>query len=128
MNCLIDTHVFLWWTDDKTRLSPLALNTMLDVSNTLVLSAASIWELAIKLRLSKLQLKGELSAVVEAQTRVNRIEILPISAQHALKTLSLPLHHKDPFDRMLVAQALSEGLAMITADTSVSRYDIQAIW
>lgn len=128
MNYLLDSNAFLWWHLDRSRLSPRALNAILNQDNTLTLSVASVWEMAIKVKLGKLQLYGSLNDAVEAQTRVNRIQLLPVSVVHALKTQDLPLHHKDPFDRLLIAQAQAEKMIIITADQAIVRYDVKVVW
>ena len=128
MNYLLDSNAFLWWHLDRSRLSPRALSAIVNQDNTLTLSVASVWEMAIKVKLGKLQLHGSLNDAVEAQTRVNRIQLLPVSVVHALKTQDLPLHHKDPFDRLLVAQAQAEKMIIITADQAIVRYDVKVVW
>lgn len=128
MNCLLDSHAFLWWHLDQSRLSPRALNAIVDPNNTLTLSVASVWELAIKIKLGKLQVVGSLSAAIEAQTRVNKVQLLPVSVVHVLKTQDLPLHHNDPFDRLLIAQAQAEQMTVISADAIFTRYDLKLVW
>jgi PIN domain nuclease of toxin-antitoxin system len=128
MNCLLDSHAFLWWHLDQSRLSPRALSAIIDPNNTLTLSVASVWELAIKIKLGKLQGVGSLNAAIEAQTRVNKMQLLPVSVVHALKTQDLPLHHNDPFDRLLIAQAQAERMTVISADVVFTRYDLKLVW
>jgi PIN domain nuclease of toxin-antitoxin system len=128
MNCLLDSNAFLWWHVDRSRLSARALNAILDQSNTLALSVASVWEMAIKAKLGKLHVFGSLNDAIESQMRINQIHLLPVSVVHALKTQDLPLHHKDPFDRLLIAQAQTERMVLITADQTIARYDVKIIW
>ena len=96
--------------------------------NTVTLSVASIWEMTIKLKIGKLSVVGDLKDIVQQQVQVNRIHLLAISSVHALKTLDLPLHHRDPFDRMLIAQALSEEMTLITTDASMTAYGVNVWW
>jgi PIN domain nuclease of toxin-antitoxin system len=128
MNCLLDTSTFLWWLTDQSALTPRALQTMLDSRNSLTLSAASVWEMAIKVKLRKLRVAGDLADILETQARVNGLYLLPIAVTHALGTLNLPMHHRDPFDRMLVAQAQAESLTLITSDARIAKYDVEVLW
>jgi PIN domain nuclease of toxin-antitoxin system len=128
MNCLLDTSTFIWWLADQSNLSKPALEAMLDSRNSLVLSAASVWEMAIKIKLGKLILTTELDGIIETQARVNGLRLLPIAVTHALGTLNLPVYHRDPFDRLLVAQAQAEGMLLITSDTRIAKYDVGILW
>lgn len=128
MNCLLDTSTFIWWLTDQSKLSARALGVLLDSSNSLVLSAASAWEMAIKIKLGKLTMTGDLGDVIESQTRVNGLQLLPIAVTHTLGTLSLPMHHRDPFDRLLVAQARAENMALVTSDARIAKYGVELVW
>jgi PIN domain nuclease of toxin-antitoxin system len=128
MNCLLDTSTFIWWLTDQSKLSARALAALLDNSNSLVLSAASVWEMAIKIKLGKLTMAGDLGDVIESQTRVNGLKLLPISVTHTIVTLALPMHHRDPFDRLLVSQARAEDMALVTSDVRIAKYDIEVVW
>ena len=128
MKVLLDTHVFLWWVADSSELSPRAREVISDGESQLFLSAASGWEIAIKTRLGKLRLPDHLEAFISEQLAANVIEVLPVSMHHALHTYTLPDHHRDPFDRMLVAQAKLENLPILTADQQIASYPVQVIW
>ncbi len=128
MNLIVDTQVFLWWIVDDRALSGRARDLMRDAGNTLFLSAVSAWEIAIKIALGRLEISGEPSLVVPEQMAANSIEPLPVQISHALQVYSLPPHHRDPFDRMLVAQSQIEGLPIITPDARIGDYDVEVIW
>lgn len=128
MNVLLDTHTFLWWIDDDPRLSPRAREIIGNADNTVFLSAASGWEIAIKARLGRLRLPDELARFIAEQMTVNAFRALPISLSHALHVYTLPAHHRDPFDRLLVAQSQLEGLPILTADPQIVQYPVQVLW
>ena len=121
MRLLLDSHTLLWWLeDDRPRLGPQAQALITDAANEVFVSAATIWELAIKRATGKLQTPADL----EAEVRQNGFIALPISFRHAERAGRLPLLHRDPFDRMLVAQAQAENLTLITGDASIARYAV----
>jgi len=128
MRALLDTHAFLWWIMDDARLSPHARAVIADGHNELFLSAASGWEIAIKARLGKIQLPSDPASFVPKQLRINSIEPLAVQMTHALRVHSLPGHHRDPFDRILVAQAQVEQVLIITADPHIAQYDVEIVW
>jgi len=128
MRILLDTHTFLWWITDDPRLSAQARKVIRDKRNELLFSAASGWEIAIKARLGRLQLPDDLEQFIVAQLSINTMSVLPIQLNHALHVYTLPDHHRDPFDRMLVAQSQVEELPIVTADPQVSAYDVRTIW
>ncbi len=128
MRYLLDTHAFLWWITDDGRLSRDARELIKDRRNTLYLSAASGWEIAIKARLGRLQLAEDPEKVIPEQMSINAIEALPVQIGHALRVYGLPQHHKDPFDRLLVAQSQMEDLPIISADPQLARYDVEVVW
>ena len=128
MRYLLDTHVFKWLDNESSKISSKAHALMADRNNQIVLSLVSIWEIQIKVQLGKMNLRTQLSAVVEDQQRINQIELLPLKIEHILFLDNLPLHHRDPFDRILVAQAISEGLTLITHDSVVAQYPVQTEW
>ena len=128
MRALLDTHVFLWWVTDDAHLSSRARAIIADGDNEVFLSAASGWEMAIKTRLGKLHLPDNPASFVFEQLRINAIEPLAIQMTHALRVYSLPGHHRDPFDRILVAQAQVERMPIITADPQVAQYDVEIVW
>lgn len=128
MKLLFDTQAFIWWDSDPARLSPQALALCQDRANLLLLSVASIWEMQIKLQLGRLNLRLPLRRLVEEQRQVNQVTILPVCLEHILALDPLPPHHKDPFDRLLVAQAHVEQAVLLTNDPLVQQYPIQWLW
>lgn len=128
MRVLLDTHAFLWWITDDPRLSERARKIIGDGKNRLYLSAASGWEVAIKAALGRLKLPDAPERFIPEQLALNAIETLPVRMSHALHIYSLPRHHRDPFDRLLVAQAQLEKLPILTADTQIARYPVEVIW
>lgn len=128
MKLLLDTHTFVWWDSEPDKLSPQALVLCQDRQNTLYLSVASIWEMQIKLQLGKLRLALPLKEIVESQRQTNSVEILPITLAHVLALENLPAHHKDPFDRLLVAQAIVEEAVLVSGDPSVAKYPVRVVW
>jgi PIN domain nuclease of toxin-antitoxin system len=125
---LLDTHAFLWFCADDSALSSEAKSRIQDPRNDKFLSVASIWEIAIKRSLGKLHLSVELSELVAQATIPNGIGVLDVRTEHAVGVVSLPFFHRDPFDRMLVAQALAERLAIVGGDAAFDAYPIRRIW
>ncbi len=128
MNLLLDTHAFLWWISDDRRLSPRAREAIADVGNVLSFSAASGWGIAIKARIGKLQIPDNLGRLLTGQLSRNTVRVLPIHLSHALHEHSLPDHHRSPFDRLLVSQALLEGLPILSANPQLTRYAVEIVW
>jgi PIN domain nuclease of toxin-antitoxin system len=128
MKALLDTHAFLWWITDDPCLSSHVREIIADGDNELFLSAASGWEMAIKAKLGKLHLPDNPESFVLDQLAINAIESLPVQMGHALRVYALPEHHRDPFDRMLVAQAQSERIPILTADPLIAQYAVKVIW
>ena len=128
MRFLLDTHVFIWWAVDDPRLSAQARVALADAGNTVYFSAASAWELALKVSLGKLALPDDPANLISKAMIEEGMETLPITLHHALGLARLPLHHRDPFDRMLVAQAQLEGLPILSADPAFAAYDVEVIW
>lgn len=122
MNILLDTHVYLWWISSPGRLNEKAVRLISDPGNTISFSSASALEIAIKVRIGKLELPGPVSQFLPARMKRDKITEIPITIQHALLVSTLPDHHRDPFDRLLVAQAMSEGFTLLTADDKVLQY------
>ena len=128
MNLLLDTHAFLWAIADDPRLSQSAREAFLDPANALYLSMASAWEIAIKKSLGKLKLSGRWQSWLAREMTRNGIAWLPIEFPHCVKVASLRFHHRDPFDRLIAAQALLERHAILSADAIFDRYGIRRIW
>ncbi|HEY7619491.1 MAG TPA: type II toxin-antitoxin system VapC family toxin [Solirubrobacteraceae bacterium] len=121
---LVDTHALLWWLTDDAALSTAAREAIADPANEPIVSAASVWEIAIKRSLGKLQAPEDLPALISEEG----FQWLAIGVDHAWRVHGLPMHHGDPFDRLLVAQALTEGLAIITKDPWFAAYGAAVIW
>jgi PIN domain nuclease of toxin-antitoxin system len=128
VNLLLDTHTFLWLDGNAGKLSTTALDRLTDPRARLLLSVATIWELAIKVSLGKLTLRVDLETIVTEQTLGNQLELVPITAAHAFAVKSLPSHHKDPFDRMLIAQAIAENAILLTSDPVIRLYPVRTDW
>ncbi|NOY93789.1 MAG: type II toxin-antitoxin system VapC family toxin [Deltaproteobacteria bacterium] len=128
MRYLLDTHTFLWMRHSPSRLGERARAVASDVDSALLLSDVSVWEMAIKLSIGKLKLMEPLAQIVREAHEKNGIERLPIEQAHILRVEQLPLHHRDPFDRLLAAQALIEGLTVSSRDRSFDRYGVKRIW
>lgn len=128
MNALLDTHALLWWLLDDPQLSAKARDTIAAASNHIFVSSASAWELSIKHRIGKLPDAGELVEKLPSYLRKERFEILPISLEHALLAGNLPGPHRDPFDRMLMAQSKLEKLPLITSDPVFKEYGTRVVW
>ena len=128
MKVLLDTHTFLWWITDHPKLPSRVREIIGDGNNELFVSAASGWEIAIKAKLGRLQLPDEPQRFILEQLSLNAIQSLPIQMSHALHVFSLPDHHRDPFDRILISQAQLEGLPILTADPQISLYPVEVIW
>jgi PIN domain nuclease of toxin-antitoxin system len=128
MRILLDTHVFLWWITDDRRLSQQSIELISDGNNELLFSAASGWEIAIKAGLGRLDIPDPLDRFVSEHLFRNSIGALPIHLSHALHVVTLPQFHRDPFDRILIAQAQVEGLLILSSDKQIAAYDIEVLW
>lgn len=128
MNVLLDTHAFLWWIAGNPLLSVHAQSVIADPSTEAYLSVASGWEIAIKSRLGKLKMPSNLHAFMATHLQLNSIQVLPIQMVHALYVSTLPDYHRDPFDRLLVAQSQIENMPLLTSDPQIIRYGITVIW
>lgn len=128
MKLLLDTHAFIWWDSEPTKLSPQVLALCQDSANTLLLSVASVWEMQIKLQLGKLRLDIALAEIVSSQERVNNLTILPITLAHVLALNDLPAYHKDPFDRLLIAQTNVENATLLSNDPQFAQYPVSVMW
>jgi PIN domain nuclease of toxin-antitoxin system len=128
MKVLLDTHSFLWWITNDQRLSSHARSIISNGDNELLLSSASGWEIVAKARLGRIHLPGKPEAFIAEQLSFNSIQSLPIYMSHALHVYNLPSHHRDPFDRMIIAQAQVEDLPILTMDPQIAKYEIKVIW
>jgi PIN domain nuclease of toxin-antitoxin system len=128
MRALLDTHTFLWWITDDHRLSDRVREIMGNMESELYLSVASGWEMAIKAGIGKLSLPGDLELFISEQLSINAVNPLPIQMGHALYVHILPDYHRDPFDRLIIAQARIEGMPILTADQQIMRYPVKTIW
>ena len=128
MNLLLDTHVFIWMDSEANRLSITVAEMLQEGGHTLYLSFASIWEMQIKYQLGKLSLERSLADIIRDQQAQNSLQLLPITLQHILGLDELPLHHRDPFDRLIISQAKVENFTPVTHDAQLEDYDIKIIW
>jgi len=126
---LLDTHVFLWWSSERgARLTQRVHDLLSDGSNDVALSLASVWEIAIKVGSGRMDLPDTVDRYIPERIRHHGFEIMPIELGHALRSGTLPPIHRDPFDRMLIAQAQIEGIPLVTADPAIARYDVETLW
>ena len=124
---LLDTHTAIWFFNGDMRLSASARRIICDQSNLMYLSIASAWEVAIKLSLGKLGINGSTADFIQDAEGAS-ITLLPIKPAHLTALGTLPMLHRDPFDRLLMAAALAEGMTLITADENIERYDVPQLW
>ncbi len=127
MKLLLDTHTWLWWSSDASRLSNAAFAACIDFENDLILSVVSIWEIQIKTQLGKLRLTVPLRDMISEQRNKNALDLLSVNYDHVLALDSLPSHHRDPFDRLLAAQAICEEASLVTADAKMALYPVNLI-
>jgi len=125
---LLDTHAFLWFVLDDPKLSARAREAIADPDSRVLLSPASYWEIAIKISLGKYALPGSYADFMCDQLHENDFEILPIRPEHTAKLTDLPFHHRDPFDRLLIAQAMAEDLSLVSAHVAFDAYSIRRLW
>ena len=128
MKLLLDSNVLLWSLQDRSQLTRRVRTLLEDEGNDLFVSTASLWELSLKIASGKLPVPGSSIQSVIDQLRRLSITILPITTTHILRTESLPFHHRDPFDRLLIAQALEDRLTLLTSDRQIARYAVPIIW
>ena len=127
MNLLLDTHIFIWWEIEMYKLSAERLQMLEDKNNTLFLSLAGIWEIQLKIMLGKFKFPKPLPEIIREQQNINDLRILPITPEHIYELKNLSFHHKDPFDRLLIAQAVVEGYTLVTDDPKFSDYSAKLI-
>jgi PIN domain nuclease of toxin-antitoxin system len=125
---LIDTHFFLWFVLNDLSLSTRARALIVDPQNDVLISPGTFWEVAIKVSIGKFSLPEAFGPFVEDQIRQNAFEILPITVAHADAVATLPFHHRDPFDRLLIAQAIVERIPILSADSTFDKYPVTRIW
>lgn len=128
MKLLLDTHTFIWWQQDNTKLSAKALAAIRHPENTVYLSVINAWEMQIKHQLGKLTVHKPITEMVDYEVNENGFQILPVLLDHVYMLDELPLHHKDPFDRLLIAQAKKEGLTLVSDDTPMRAYNVTLLW
>jgi PIN domain nuclease of toxin-antitoxin system len=128
MNLLLDTHAFLWFCQDDPALSAIARTLIENAANRKLVSVATCWEIAIKAGLGKLKLGEPSATYIPAALARTGFELLPISVSHATGVEPLPLHHRDPFDRLLVAQAIAEQFPIVSGDSVLDAYPITRLW
>jgi PIN domain nuclease of toxin-antitoxin system len=125
---LLDTHTFLWWVADDPQMSVTTKNIIVNPDNDIYLSVISAWEIIIKVGTGKLSLSEPPEIYIPNPIASNQFEILPVQISHILKINSLPNFHKDPFDRLLIAQSLVEDFSLITIDSAITQYPVKTIW
>lgn len=128
MRLLLDTHAFLWFITADPKLSATAEQAIRDPANTPLLSIASVWEIAIKVNQGRLPIPQPLEQFIPRQLQTNRISILPIDLHHTYEIARMPLHHRDPFDRLLISQALAEGIPLVSTDSAFDAYPVKRLW
>ena len=128
MKLLLDTHTFLWFIDGNPRMPPSARSLIEDPNNQSLVSVASLWEMAMKVSLRKLTLRQPFDRLIPQQLAQNGFGLLQIGISHVTGLVSLPFHHRDPFDRLLIAQANAERLPLVSCDTALDDYGITRLW
>ncbi len=127
MKLLLDTHIFIWWADDPGKLPANVRAELENENNTLVLSVVSAWEIQIKFQLGRLTLSSPLETLIESQRQTNDLQLLPVELPHVLGLQALPHHHSDPFDRLLIAQAITENCTFVSVDATVTTYSVKLL-
>lgn len=128
MNLLLDTHSFIWFVEDNPSLSSQARTLIEESSNNVFLSITSVWEMAIKVSLGKLDLSQPFDLFIPNQLLLNDITLLDITLSHTLRVATLSFHHRDPFDRLLIAQSLVEAMPLISIDSVFDAYGVNRLW
>jgi PIN domain nuclease of toxin-antitoxin system len=128
MNLLLDTHTFLWFIDGNAKLSTTARDLIEDQENAKFVSAASFWEMGIKISLGRLSLGQPFEDLIPRQMELNGFALLPLRLAHIARVISLPFHHRDPFDRILAAQCMAEGFSVVSLDSVFDRYSVHRHW
>ncbi|HON91720.1 MAG TPA: type II toxin-antitoxin system VapC family toxin [Sedimentisphaerales bacterium] len=128
MNLLLDTHAFLWFIDGSAKLSQRARELIEDQGNAKLVSVASLWEMGLKMSLGRLELAQPFGDLIPRQMELNGFGLLPVRISHIARIISLPFQHRDPFDRMIVAQCVAEGLSVVSLDSVFDKYSVQRLW
>jgi len=128
MRLLLDTHAFIWYTTDSSRLTATGRSLIDNGENDILLSTASVWEMAIKNSIGRLTFSMPFMEFIKQQLAVNRIDILEITFDHIEVVASLPLHHRDPFDRLIIAQSMAEQIPILSVDAIFDAYAIARVW
>ena len=128
MRLLLDSHAFLWFILGDQRLSDRARLAIAAADTDVLISPATLWEMAIKVRLGKYTLPGPFGPFMDTQLTSNRIRLLPIEVRHTAILASMPFHHRDPFDRLIVAQALAESIGVVSVDAMLDAYGVSRLW
>lgn len=128
MKYILDTHALLWITSDSDRLTSKAKSIYLDDKNEIWLSKASVWEMAIKISLKKLQITNNIENFINDHVVGNGIKILDITLEQIYKLETLPFHHRDPFDRLIISQSMTVGIPIISSDHNFDKYNVNRIW
>jgi PIN domain nuclease of toxin-antitoxin system len=128
MKLLLDTNVFIWLNDAPHRVRERVMTVIANPDNDLFFSLTSIWEMQIKIQLGKLELSDSLSDILKTQQVDNNLQVLTIDLKHIWSLENLPYHHRDPFDRLLIAQAQTEGMTLVSADGIFEMYDVDLLW
>ncbi|MFH0974267.1 MAG: type II toxin-antitoxin system VapC family toxin [Spirochaetota bacterium] len=128
MNYILDTHVLLWFANNDPRISEKAENIIKTSKNNIFLSSAVVWEISIKLKLGKINIDVDLDTFVSEIIRAYNFIPFPVTIPHAIQVYNLKEIHKDPFDRMLIAQSISSGYPIITSDSQIKKYKVKTVW
>ena len=128
MKLLLDSHTFIWMHEEAHKLSVKAAFEILNPANQIFLSVASVWELQIKIGIGKFSFSDTLENVIFREQQTNNLQLLPVELSHALNLKNLPPHHKDPFDRLLISQAIVENMTLVSADANFAKYQVNLLW
>lgn len=128
MKFILDTHAFIWMDTDPTKVSPRVVQVLNDTNNEIHLSVASVWEMVIKSQTGKLVLSDAIDKIIAEQMKRNPLQLLPVGLPHVLAIQTLPSIHKDPFDRLLVAQAMIENAILLSTDPLIRQYPVRVEW
>lgn len=127
MKLLLDSHAFIWSYDEQHKLSQKSRLELSNPANELFLSVVSIWEIQIKIQKNKFRFQDASADVIAEQQQINGLQILPVYLSHVLHLENLPLHHKDPFDRLLISQAIVENMILVSSDANFAKYQVSLL-